>query len=113
MAKAMRIKTDDHVMITSGKDAGKSGRVVRTDPKRGRVFVENLNIVKKHQRPQSVKDTQKGGEVGGIIEKEGPINVSNVMILDPKDNKPTRIGMRVLDSGKRQRFSKRTGEALD
>ena len=106
----MRIRKDDHVIITSGKDKGKTGRVLRTEPGRGRVYVENLNIVKRHQRPRSVKDTQRGGEAGGIIEKEGPIDVSNVMLLDPEDNKPTRVGVRVGDDGKRQRYAKRTGQ---
>jgi large subunit ribosomal protein L24 len=109
----MRIRTDDQVMITAGKDKGKSGRVLRTEPTRRRLFVEGLNMVKRNQRPRSVKDTQRGGEAGGIIEKEGPVDVSNVMLVDPSDNKPTRIGMRVGDDGKRQRFSKRTGKAID
>jgi len=110
--KSMRIRTDDQVMITGGKDRGKTGRVVRTDPKRRRVFVEGINVVKRHQRPRSVKDAQKGGEVGGIIEKEGPIDVSNVMLLDPADNKPTRVGVRRGESGKRERFSRRTGKGI-
>ena len=86
--KAMRIKTDDQVIVIAGKDAGKTGRVVRTEPKKRRVYVEHLNIIKRAERPRSVKDTQRGGDVGGIVEKEGPIHVSNVMLLDPKDKKP-------------------------
>ena len=82
-----------HVLVTGGKDRGKTGRVLRTEPRKRRVYVEGLNIVKRHQRPRSVKDTQKGAEAGGIIEKEGPIHVSNVMLLDPTDNKPTRVGV--------------------
>ena len=113
MGKSMRIRTDDQVMIMAGKDAGKSGRVVRTDPQRRKVFVENLNIIKRHQRPRSVKDASRGGEVGGIVEKEGPIHVSNVMLLDPKDNKPTRVGVRRAENGARERFSRRTGTSLD
>jgi large subunit ribosomal protein L24 len=112
MAKSMRIRTDDHVKVVGGKDRGKTGRVLRTDPKRRMVYVEGLNIVKRHERPRSVKDAQRGGEVGGIVEKEGPIHVSNVMLLDPKDNKPTRVGVR-RDGGDRERYSKRTGEAID
>jgi large subunit ribosomal protein L24 len=108
----MRIRKDDHVVITAGKDRGKTGRVIRTEPKRSRVYVENLNIVKRHQRPRSVKDTQRGGEAGGIIEKEGPIDVSNVMLLDPQDNKPTKVGLR-REGGKRVRFAKRTGNDLE
>jgi large subunit ribosomal protein L24 len=112
MARSMRIRKDDHVVITGGKDRGKTGRVIRTEPKRGRVYVENLNIVKRHQRPRSVKDTQRGGEAGGIIEKEGPIDVSNVMLLDPQDNKPTKVGIR-REGSKRVRFAKRTGNELE
>jgi len=69
-------------------------------------------MVKRHQRPRSVKDTQKSAEAGGIIEKEGPIHVSNVMMLDPTDNKPTRVGVRSA-SGKRERYAKRTGKAIE
>ncbi len=110
--KPLRIHSGDHVTVTSGKDRGKSGRVLRTEPKRRFVYVEGLNMVKRHERPRSVKDASKGGEVGGIVDKEGPIHASNVMLLDPKDNKPTRVGIRRQD-GKRERFSKRTGEAID
>jgi large subunit ribosomal protein L24 len=113
MAKAMRIRKDDQVIVTAGKDEGKTGRVLRTEPARRRVYVEGLNIVKRHQRPRSVKDTQRGAQTGGIIEKEGPIDVSNVMLLDPTDNRPTRVGVRVDESGARQRYSKRTGKAID
>ncbi|UJA21803.1 50S ribosomal protein L24 [Thermoleophilia bacterium SCSIO 60948] len=105
----MRIRTDDSVIVISGKHKGSTGKVIRTDPARERVYVENVNMVKKHSRPRSVRDT--GG--GGIIDQEGPIHVSNVMLLDPKDEKPTRVGVRVGDNGKRQRFSRRTGNAID
>jgi large subunit ribosomal protein L24 len=112
MAKSMRIRTDDTVVVTSGKDKGKTGRVVRVDPSRRRVYVEGLNIIKRHQRPRSM-DSTKAGAAGGIIEMEGPIDISNVALLDPSDNKPTRVGMKVADDGKRVRFSKRTGKAID
>jgi large subunit ribosomal protein L24 len=112
MAKSMRIRKDDQVTVVGGKDSGKTGRVLRTDPKRGFVYVEGLNMIKRHERPRSVKEAQRGGEVGGIVDKEGPIHVSNVMLLDPKDNKPTRVGVR-REGGTRERYSKRTGEALD
>ena len=75
--------------------------------------MEGLNIVKRHQRPRSVKDTQKSAQAGGIIEKEGPIHVSNVMLLDPQDNKPTRVGVRIGGDGKRVRYSKRSGSAIE
>ncbi len=113
MARSMRVRRDDRVVITAGKDKGKTGRVIRTEPARHRVFVEGLNIIKRHQRPRSVKDTQRGGQAGGIIEKEGPIDISNVMLVDPSDNKPTRVGVRTGDDGKRQRYSKRTDKAID
>src|SRR6266513_3995400 len=97
MAKAMKIRKDDAVVVIGGKHRGKTGRVLRTEPANGRVYVEGLNMVKRHQRPRSVKDTQKSAQTGGIIEKEGPIHVSNVMLLDPTDNKPTRVGVRSKD----------------
>ena len=109
--KSMRIKTDDQVMVMSGKDAGKTGRVVRTDPKRRRVYVEHLNMIKRAERPRSVSDAKRA-DAGGIVEKEGPIDASNVMLLDPKDNKPTRVGMRRDEGGKRERFAKRSGVAI-
>jgi large subunit ribosomal protein L24 len=112
MAKSMRIARDDTVIVTAGKDKGKSGRVIRTEPGRRRVYVEGLNMVKRHQRPRSVKEAQKG-QTGGIIEKEGPIDVSNVMLLDPTDNKPTRVGVRTSDDGQRHRYAKRTGNTIE
>ena len=112
MARGMKIRKDDTVLVTGGKDRGKTGRVIRTDPKKGFVFVEGLNMVKRHQRPRSVKDAQKGGEVGGIIEREGPIHVSNVMLLDKEDNKPTRVKIE-RGGGKRKRIAARTGRDLD
>ena len=112
MAKSMRIRRDDQVKVTAGKDRGKTGRVIRTDPRRSTVYVENLNLVKRHERPRSVKDASRGGEVGGIVEKEGPIHVSNVVLVDPSDNKPTRVGVK-REGGRRERYSKRTGKVID
>jgi large subunit ribosomal protein L24 len=109
---AFRIKTDDEVLVISGKDRGKKGKVLRVDPKKSKVFVEGLNIVKRHQRPQQVAGAQRPEQVGGVIEKEGPIHISNVMLLDPKDGKPTRIGIEVQD-GKRFRVARRSGNRLD
>jgi large subunit ribosomal protein L24 len=109
--KRMRIKTDDQVIVIGGKDAGKTGRVVRTEPKKQRVYVEHLNMIKRAERPRSVSDTKRA-DSGGIVEKEGPIHVSNVMLLDPKDNKPTRIGVRQDKGGKRERFAKRSGAPI-
>jgi large subunit ribosomal protein L24 len=112
MTKSMRVRTDDQVMVIGGKDAGKTGRVMRTDPKRHRVYVEGLNMIKRHERPRSQTDL-KNPQAGGIVEKEGPIHVSNVMLLDPKGNKPTRVGVRSDEGGKRVRYSKRSGAAID
>jgi large subunit ribosomal protein L24 len=108
----MRIRTDDQVVVIGGKDAGKTGRVVRTEPKRQRVYVEGLNIVKRHERPRSTGDMATANP-GGIVEKEGPIHVSNVMLLDPKGNKGTRIGVRRDEKGRRVRVAKRSGGDID
>ena len=112
MAKAMHVRTDDTVLVIAGKDKGKTGRVIRTEPSRRRVYVEGLNIVKRHTKPRSVKDTQKA-QSSGIIDKEGPLDVSNVMLVDPSDNKPTRVGVKVGDDGSRARYSKRTGKVIE
>ncbi|MCC6755532.1 MAG: 50S ribosomal protein L24 [Solirubrobacterales bacterium] len=108
----MRVRTDDLVEVISGKEKGKQGKVIRTNPERQTVFVESLNMIKRHQRAQPSPDGRGQGKEGGIIEMEGPIHVSNVMLVDPTDNRPTRIGIRTTDDGKRQRFSKRTGETI-
>jgi large subunit ribosomal protein L24 len=109
---ALKIRRDDIVQVMSGKDSGKTGKVLRVDPKRDRLYVEGLNIVKRHQRPRSLKDTQRGGQVGGVIEKEGPIHVSNVMLVDPKADKPTRVGIERSD-GKRVRIAKRSSTRIE
>ncbi|MBO0767292.1 MAG: 50S ribosomal protein L24 [Solirubrobacterales bacterium] len=104
-----RIRTDDEVIVISGKDRGKKGKVLRVDPAKQKVYVQGLNIVKRHQRPQQ---TLQGMTGGGVIEQEGPIHVSNVALIDPKDGKPTRIGIETED-GKRFRVAKRSGTRLD
>jgi large subunit ribosomal protein L24 len=108
----MKIRKDDTVNVISGKSKGRTGRVLRVDVKRERVYVEGANIVKRHQRPTTVRDTQRGGEIGGVIEKEGPIHVSNVMLLDPKTNEPTRVRVSRED-GRRKRIAAKSGEAID
>ena len=108
----MKIRKDDTVKVISGKSKGRTGRVLRVDVKRERVYVEGANIVKRHQRPTTVRDTQRGGEIGGVIEKEGPIHVSNVMLLDPKTNEPTRVRVS-RDDGRRKRIAAKSGEAID
>jgi large subunit ribosomal protein L24 len=98
------------VIVIGGKDRGKKGRVLRVDPKKERVFVEGLNMVKRHQRATQTGPTAQ--QQGGVIEKEGPIHVSNVMLADPKDGRPTRVGIEIED-GKRFRIARRSGTRLD
>ena len=107
-----RVRKDDMVKVISGKDKGKTGRVLRVEPGKNRVFIEGLNIQKRHQRPRTLRDVQRGGEAGGIIEREGPIHVSNVMLLDPKTGNPTRVSVK-RDGGRRVRVSKVSGEDID
>jgi large subunit ribosomal protein L24 len=109
---AHKIRSGDSVQVMSGKDAGKRGKVLRVEPRRNRLYVEGLNMVKRHQRPRSLKDTQRGGQVGGVIEKEGPIHISNVMILDPKDDRPTRVGIERGGEGGRERVTRRSASRL-
>jgi len=108
----LKIRKDDTVKVISGKSKGRTGRVLRVDVKRERVYVEGANIVKRHQRPRTIRDTQRGGEIGGVIETEGPIHVSNVMLLDPKSNEPTRVRVS-RDGGQRKRIAAKSGEAID
>ena len=107
-----RIKTGDEVIVIGGKDRGKRGRVLRVEPSKNRLYVEGLNIVKRHQKPRQVAGAQRAEQVGGVIEKEGPIHRSNVMLLDPKQGKPTRVGIEVQD-GKRYRVGRRSAARLD
>ena len=103
MASSVKIRRDDEVVVISGKDRGKQGKVLRVDPVKQRVYVEGLNIIKRHQRPRP-----GSADPGGVIEKEGPIHVSNVALRDPKDKKPTRVKT-VVEHGKRLRASARSG----
>jgi large subunit ribosomal protein L24 len=109
---ALKIRKGDTVQVMSGKDSGKQGRVLRVEPRKSRLYVEGLNIVKRHQRPRSMKDTQRGGKVGGVIEKEGPIHVSNVMLVDPKEGKPTRVSIGRGPDGERERIARRSNTKL-
>jgi large subunit ribosomal protein L24 len=104
-----RIRTDDNVVVISGKDKGKTGKVLRVDPQKDRVYVEGLNMVKRHQRPLPGRPNMQVG----VIEKEGPIHISNVAIVDPKDSKPTRIGVTRNAEGRRVRVTRRSGAELD
>ncbi len=107
-----RLKSGDEVIVIGGKDRGKRGKILRVDPKHERVIIEGLNMIKRHQKPRQVAGAQRAEQVGGVIEREGPIHVSNVMLVDPKDGKPTRIGVEVQD-GKRLRIARRSGTRLD
>jgi large subunit ribosomal protein L24 len=105
----LKIRTDDRVVVISGKDKGKVGRVTRVDPRRERVYVEGMNIVKRHQRPVAGRPNL---EVG-VVEKEGGIHISNVALADPRDDKPTRVAIRRTEQGGRMRVAKRSGTELD
>jgi len=102
-----RVRKGDTVLVVAGKERGKKGKVLRVIPEKGRVVVERINMVKKHQKP-----TQKLRQ-GGIIEREGAIHLSNVMLVDPNSDKPTRVGMKALSDGKKVRVARRSGEMLD
>jgi large subunit ribosomal protein L24 len=105
----MHVRTDDEVIVIAGKDKGKTGRVLRVDPKKDKVYVEGLNMVKRHQRPVPGRPNL---EVG-VIEKEGPIHVSNVALVDPRDRKPTRVGVTRNAAGERIRVARRSGQEID
>jgi large subunit ribosomal protein L24 len=105
----MKIRTDDEVVVISGKDKGKTGKVIRVDRRRGKVFVGGLNMVKRHQRANQARPNAPVG----VIEREGGIHVSNVAIYDPKDKKPTRIRLTRTEQGARMRVTKRSGTELD
>src|SRR5919205_2978175 len=112
MGRALKIRRDDTVEVISGKDKGKTGKVLRVEPKKHRVYVEGLNLHTRHVRPRSVRDAQRAEQVGGVIEQEGPIHISNVMLVDPNDNKPSRVGVK-REGGERKRFGKKSGEEID
>ena len=100
------IKKGDKVVVLTGRDKGKTGEVLKTIPARDRAIVQGVNMVKRHTAP-----SQAGA--GGIIEKEATIHVSNLAHVDPSDDKPTRVGTKVLEDGRRVRYAKRSGEVID
>ncbi len=108
----LRIRKDDMVRVISGRDRGKTGRVLRVDPKTQRVWVEGVNIQKKHLKPRTLRDVQRQQEVGGVLEREGPVHISNVMLIDPNSGQPTRVGV-VRRDGRRVRVAKRSGAEID
>ncbi len=101
------VRKGDTVVVIAGKERGKRGKVLRVIPDKGRVIVERINMIKKHQRP-----TQKLRQ-GGIIEREGSLHISNVMLVDPRNDKPTRVGVRALSDGKKVRLARKSGEMID
>ncbi|WP_119422226.1 50S ribosomal protein L24 [Desertibaculum subflavum] len=106
MAAKFKLKKGDKVVVTTGRDKGRRGEIIRMIPTETRAVVSGINKVKRHTRPAA-------GNPGGIVEKEAPIHLSNLAIEDPKDGKPTRVGFRTLDDGRKVRFAKRSGEIID
>ncbi len=109
---SMKIRRHDEVLVISGKDRGKSGRVLRTEPRKRRVYVEGLNMVKRHMRPKQVAEGSRQQPIGGVIEREGPIHVSNVMLVDPKGGRPTRVRIE-REGARRTRVAVRSGTNID
>ena len=105
MATKFKVKKGDKVVVTTGRDKGKTGEILRVITDENRVLVQGVNMVKRHTRATQT--------TGGIIEKEAPVHVSNVAHIDPKSNEPTRVGIRTLEDGRKVRFAKRSGEVLD
>ena len=103
---AAKVRKGDRVVVTTGRDKGKKGEVLRVYPDESRVLVAGINVVKKHQ-----KQTQR--EQGGIVTKEAPIHVSNVAHIDPKSGEPTRVGFKMLADGRKVRIAKKSGESID
>ena len=108
-APKLRVKKGDTVQVITGKDRGSVGKVIEAYPKEQRVLVEGVNRIKKHT---AVSRNQRGASSGGIVVQEAPIHVSNVMLVDPKDGRPTRVGYRKDENGKSVRISRRTGEDI-
>jgi len=102
----LKIKKGDKVVVITGRDKGKVGEVKKVMPTENRVIVDGVNMIKRHTRPSA-------GDPGGIVEKEASIHVSNVAYVDPKTDKPTRIGYKTLEGGRKVRFAKRSGEVID
>lgn len=106
MAAKLKIKKGDRVIVTAGRDRGKTGEVLKIVPKSNRAIVQGINMIKRHQ--QASQTTQ-----GGIVEKEAAIDISNLSHIDPKDQEATRVGFKVLEGGRKVRFAKRSGEVID
>lgn len=103
---AAKLKKGDKVVVVAGKDKGKRGEILSVLPAEGRAVVQGVNLIKRHSRPTQTS-------AGGILTKEAPIQLSNLMIEDPKDGAPTRVGFKVSDDGKKVRFAKKSGEVIN
>jgi large subunit ribosomal protein L24 len=115
--RSLKIRSGDRVKVMSGKDRGKTGRVLRVEPAKERLYVEHLNMIKRHTRPQARNTSSVTGvgtqqQLGGVIELEGPIHISNVMLLDAK-GAPTRVRIERAEDGERVRVAKSSGARLD
>ena len=108
----LKIRRDDTVRIISGKNRGRTGRVLRVDAPKQKVYVEGANIIKRHIRPRTLRDTQRAQETGGIVEMEGPIHISNVMLIDPDSGEPTRVAIK-REGRRRVRVAKKSGKEID
>jgi large subunit ribosomal protein L24 len=106
MARKFKIKKGDKVVAITGKDKGKTGEVLRVLRKEERVLVQGMNMVKRHQRPSQTSP-------GGIMDKEVPIHISNLALIDPKTSEPTRVGFKVVEGGRKVRIARRSGEMID
>jgi large subunit ribosomal protein L24 len=104
---AARIRKGDRVVVTTGSDRGKQGEVLKVLPKENRAVVQGVNIAKHHTKPRGM------GQPGGIVEKEATIHLSNIMLIDPKTDKPTRIGFKVMENGAKIRVARATGNAIE
>lgn len=106
MPVKLKIKKGDRVVVIAGKDKGKTGNVLTVTPKNNKAVVQGINVVKRHTR-------QSASQEGGIVAKEMPMDISNLSHIDPKDDKPTRVGFKTLEDGRKVRFAKRSGEVID
>lgn len=104
---AARIRKGDRVLVIAGADKGKRGEVLRVIPKEDRAVVQGVRMAKHHRKPTGL------GQPGGIIEQEAPVHLSNLMLVDPKNDQPTRVGFRVLDDGRKVRVARKTGQVIE
>ena len=103
---AAKIRKGDKVVVLTGRSKGRSGEVLQVMPKENRALVRGINVVRRHQKQTATQE-------GGVISKESAIDLSNIALADPKDGKPTRVGFKVLDDGRKVRFAKRSGDVID